>query len=145
MIIEIALGILLGYILIQSLPLILTLGIWALIISIVLAVVVGGGILFFSNLDMVGELFINAVGIALMIFCVIGTMVSIGYISYFFNPLSKLLKIGERPTLGNEKTKFLQYKEICFDYATAGTKATLLIAVLVIAFLILRSLVKAYI
>lgn len=118
MIIEIALGILLGFVLILALPYILIFGIWAILIAIALAVLA----LVLFNLGAIGGFILEAIPIALLLFCFFAFFICIGYLAYYSKYLVNSLHLGMRPTIGSKGSKFVQYKELCIEYMTVGMR-----------------------
>lgn len=135
MIIQIALGILLGYFLINYWEEILSLGLWLVVIAVSLILIIGGGIFLYDQLGAIAKFLLGLLAATLMFIPFLGLMALLGYFAHFSSHLTRLLKLGDRPILSNEKNKFLQYKEVILDYTSSGARVLLLI--LAIGFLTL--------
>lgn len=145
MIIEIALGIVLGFLLILALPYIFALGIWA----VILAAIVGIAALVWLNFaEIMLVLKMIAMGGAYLVVIVFllaasasTVLILLGYLAYYSKSLTNWLRLGQRPILIGEEYKLLQYKTILSNYLTAGCRVgVLLIIVGLIALFLLQAL-----
>ena len=126
--IEIALGIVLGVLILVFLPFILALGFWALVAAICIGLIAA----FFYNFDVVAKILLMSVVFAIATLAFIAMLSAIGFIAYYSIFITKHLRLGPRPVIGNEARLVLRYKELWFDYASAGIKVSGLILVLVL-------------
>lgn len=128
MIIQIALGILLGFLLIALLPLLIQIGVWLLYAVVVL-------IIAFLLLRKVDDIHSYLDGFVINPFLLFQTalivvltflgLVALGWLSYCSQKIVNLLKLGNKPMLDAKQGYVIGYRELMFDYLTAGIKLSL--------------------
>jgi hypothetical protein len=126
--IEIALGIVLAVLILSFLPYILALGFWALVAAVCIGLIAA----FFYNLDVVAQILLMGAVFAIGTLAFIAMLSAIGFIAHYSIFVTKHLRLGPRPVIGNEGSLVLRYKELWFDYASAGIKVAGLVLVLVL-------------
>jgi len=120
-------------------PLLLALGIWALIGVACVGLIAALFFYFGTISSLVLELILLGVSITLIVFFCVALLAGIGFVAHYSNFAVRRLRLGSRPIMGNESSLLVRYKELWLDYASSGFRV-LAVALMIALFAMIISI-----